>query len=46
MARLMESGEALAKGMSWDVVVRDYFVPGLERARVTQAVSLRTPAAS
>jgi len=33
LKRLMESGLALAQGMSWDVVVRDYFVPGLERAR-------------
>ena len=30
---LMESGEALARGLSWDVVVTDYFLPGLERAR-------------
>ena len=34
MQRLMESGEALARGMSWDVVVRDYLLPGLERARL------------
>ena len=34
MERLIENGEALAKGMSWDVVVQDYFVPGLERAKV------------
>ena len=34
MEKLIENGEALAKGMSWDVVVTDYFVPGLERARL------------
>ncbi|MFZ1754367.1 MAG: hypothetical protein WBO46_09020 [Caldilineaceae bacterium] len=33
IARLMESGEALAQGMSWDVVVQDYLLPGLEKAR-------------
>lgn len=30
---LIRSGTALAEQMSWDVVVRDYLVPGLERAR-------------
>ncbi len=30
---LIQSGTALAEQMSWDVVVRDYMVPGLERAR-------------
>ncbi|MEZ4833948.1 MAG: hypothetical protein R2873_18520 [Caldilineaceae bacterium] len=30
---LIRSGTALAEQMSWDVVVRDYMVPGLERAR-------------
>jgi hypothetical protein len=30
---LIRSGTALAQQMSWDVVARDYLVPGLERAR-------------
>jgi len=33
MERLIASGEALARGMSWDVVVADYLLPGLERAK-------------
>lgn len=33
MAQLIANGEALAQGMSWDVVVRDYLLPGLERAK-------------
>ncbi len=29
----VETGEAIARHMSWDVVVRDYLLPGLARAR-------------
>jgi hypothetical protein len=32
-ARLLESGQALAAQMSWDVVIREFFLPGLENAR-------------
>ncbi|MEX1018921.1 MAG: hypothetical protein WDZ49_04645, partial [Litorilinea sp.] len=31
--RLIESGQALAGQMSWDVVVREFFLPGLAHAR-------------
>ncbi|MBX2998452.1 MAG: hypothetical protein KF893_08060 [Caldilineaceae bacterium] len=33
MQALIESGTALAQQMSWDVVARDYLIPGLERAK-------------
>lgn len=32
-ARLLETGQALAAQMSWDVVVREFFLPGLANAR-------------
>ncbi len=31
MARLLQAGQAVARGMSWDVVVADYLVPALAR---------------
>lgn len=31
-ARMIESGYELAKNMSWEVVARDYVLPGIERA--------------
>ncbi len=31
--RLLEEGQQVARGMSWDVVVNDYFLPALLRAR-------------
>ena len=32
-AQLLESGQALASSMSWEVVARDYFLPALARCR-------------
>ena len=32
MAALLESGQAIAHNMSWDIVARDMFLPGLRRA--------------
>ncbi len=33
METLIQTGTALAEAMSWDVVSRDYLIPGLERAK-------------
>ncbi|OUC07662.1 hypothetical protein RY27_13535 [Litorilinea aerophila] len=33
MAHLLRCGQEVAQHMSWDVVARDYLLPGLERAR-------------
>lgn len=33
MAQLLQAGQTVAQRLSWDVVVRDYLGPGLERAR-------------
>jgi hypothetical protein len=33
---MLERGYAIARQMSWEVVVKDYFLPGLERAQTTQ----------
>ena len=33
MEALMETGQAVARRMSWDVVARDYLLPGLRRAQ-------------
>ena len=30
-ARLIEEGQRVARGMSWDVVARDYLLPALAR---------------
>jgi len=32
MQALLESGQAAAEGMSWDIVARDMLLPGLARA--------------
>ena len=29
--KMIESGYALAQNMSWDVVVKDYLLPGLQK---------------
>ena len=34
--QFIERGYALAKQMSWDVVARDYVLPGIERASKAQ----------
>jgi len=31
--RLLQEGQRVARGMSWDVVVNDYFLPALIRTR-------------
>jgi hypothetical protein len=31
--RLLEQGQAIARRMSWDVVVEEYLLPGLQRVR-------------
>lgn len=33
IATLLESGQEVARAMSWDIVARDMFLPGLRRAR-------------
>jgi hypothetical protein len=33
MEALLERGSAVAQAMSWDVVARDYLLPGLRRAQ-------------